>query len=279
MRRDGVIVPFAAYDGKRWVTSWPAPKVDLDIPITLDRVPKRWWGPASPAAEWQVWRGLEDPAPHTVQVTQPDWVDAHCVRQIGLRTDYHSDLPIPPPTEQPYPKDGLALAPPQTLLPIDVVGPGAERNALADAGLRARFNAAERETEINFNHPIPRRVRDAIEPVIEAAYAFGDAPRTYYVEASRLYRQLGDNGCTVIAFATGWLIRDGKGSKWADMAVDVLPCNQYGAVYMLPLGVLRLGARTYWLAQFSGWDRERYVVVDLKKDKVEAVVSAWGGGC
>ena len=33
---------------------------------------------------------------------------------------------------------------------------------------------------------------------------------------------------------------------------------------MLPLGAMRLRGTLYWLAQFSGWDHERYVVVEVK---------------
>ena len=280
MRRDGFIVPFAEYDGKRWGSSWPRPRLDLQIPITLQTVPKRWWGPSSPVAEWQVWPAFEAPERwYSARVTQLDWVQAHCVRQIALRTDYHSNAAVPPPSEQPYPKDGLAISTSQPLLPIEILTPGAAEQILARSGLRRRFNAGERETELTFGHPIGRKVREDIEPTVEAVYAFGDSPRTYYVEASRLYRKVGDGGCTSIAFATGWLIDDRRNVKWTDMAVDLLPCSKYGATYMLPFGVLSLDGRLFWIAQYSGWDYERYVVVELKKDKVEAVVSTWGGGC
>ena len=48
---------------------------------------------------------------------------------------------------------------------------------------------------------------------------------------------------------------------------------------MLPLGVDAVGGKLYWLAQFSGWDHERYVVIEIKPKTVEAVVNAWGGSC
>ena len=106
---------------------------------------------------------------------------------------------------------------------------------------------------------------------------FGERPRTYYIEASRTYPN--DGASCRIAFATGWFVRDGDAVKWIDVAVDLLPCNKYGATYMLPFGAIRVGQRTFWVAQYSGWDHERYVVIELKKNAVEAVVSAWGGGC
>jgi hypothetical protein len=278
VRRDGILVPFAAFDGKRWTNAWPPPKLDLQIPINVGSVPKSWWGPTPPLAEWQMWPLDGRAAPQTINVTQPDWIDAHCVRQIGLRTDYRSALAVPPPAEQPYPKDALAISPPHAIEPIKIISGGTEAASAIASGLRGRFNGAERETATYFDHPIGRNVREAIEPGIEALYAFGDATPTYYVEASRRYPRPGPHEC-VVAFGTGWFVRDPDRAKWLEMAVDVLPCNKYGATYMLPLGVVRAAGRTFWLAQYAAWNYERYVVVELKANRVEAVVSTWGGGC
>jgi len=60
-----------------------------------------------------------------VRVTQPDWVDAHCARQVVLRTNYRSAQPAPPPSEQPYPKDGVAVSPAHAIEPIDIVAAAA----------------------------------------------------------------------------------------------------------------------------------------------------------
>jgi hypothetical protein len=48
---------------------------------------------------------------------------------------------------------------------------------------------------------------------------------------------------------------------------------------MLPLGVMRLNDRVYWLAQFSGFDHERYVVLEVKDKSVEVIINSWGGAC
>jgi len=277
VRRDGIIIPFAGYDGTRWRVSWPRPGFDLDIPIGIASVPKRWWGPAGPRSEWQMWPLAPGAGPRTIAVTQPDWIDAHCVRQVVLRTNYRSDEPAPPPAEQPYPKDGLAISPPHAVERIEIVKV-ADAPASLLTGLRARFNDAEEETADAFSHPIARRVREQAEPTIEALYAFGDAPRAYYVEASRSYPLPEKNDC-IVAFGTGWFARNGRKSEWLDMAVDLLRCNKYGATYMLPLGGLRVDGRTFWIVQYAGWDHERYVVVEVKKDRVEAQAYASGGGC
>src|ERR1700745_2227671 len=84
LRRDGIVIPFADFDGKRWLENWPRAGQAVDVPVNVRSVPARWWGKAGPHDKWQVWTRSEGPA--TVRVRQPDWVPVHCMRQIGLRT-------------------------------------------------------------------------------------------------------------------------------------------------------------------------------------------------
>ena len=279
LRRDGIIVPFAAFDGKRWLANWPLPAAEVMVPISVRDVPRSWWGPTRPLDTWQAWIGG---AAQSLRVVQPDWVEVHCTRQIGLRTDYGPATAAPAPTEQPYPKDGLAVSPAQPVERVDVVQPeSGEMRALLPA-IHEAFNKAERETEsLAGGHPVAQRSREGRLPDVEAVYAAGDSPRIYYVEATRRYRRLGQrpDQCAGLGFGTGWFLRDAAGVRSLLTVVDVLHCDRRGASYMLPLGAMRLRARTYWLAQFSGWNHERYVVVEIKKKTVEAVLNKWGGSC
>jgi hypothetical protein len=279
VRRDGIIIPFAAFDGKRWSNSWPPPALELTIPIGLRGVPSKWWGPTGALESWQVWRAAAEP--QRVNVVQTDWVNVHCVRQIGLRTDYTSPSAPPPRTEQPYPKDGLAVSPPQPVERVAVVQTeSTDARALMPA-VREAFNTAERRTEDHYHHPVTRRSREGRDPDIEAIYAAGEDPRVYYVEAARRYRRLGQrpDECEAVAFGAGWFVRDGADVRSLETVVDLLECNRAGAGYMLPLGVMRIAGKTFWLAQFSGWAHERFVVVEIKRKAVEAVLSVWGGSC
>jgi hypothetical protein len=282
LRRDGVIVPFAAFDGKRWSNPWPPPALDLTVPVGLSAVPSRWWGPAKKTLErWQALLVPSADAPRTLNVVQPDWVEAHCQRQIGLRTDYVPASIAPPRATHPYPKDGVAVSPPQAVEPIAIVPPlSADAQGLTPA-LHDAFNRAERVVEDRYGHSIKRRAREGVVPTIEAVYAFGDQPRVYYVEATRPYRELGQplGECAAMAFGTGWFVRDGGQVRSLLTVVDLLNCDRTGASYMLPLGVVRIGSRLFWLAQFSGWDHERFAVLEVKAKTVEAALSVWGGGC
>ena len=295
LRRDGVVIPFATFDGKQWSARWPPPGREPEIPINLRSVPSKWWGPPGPGEAWQPW--IDGRPASAIRVVQPDWVDAHCVKQVGLRTDYHATQPVPPPDEQPYPKDGIVVSPSQTgrgagapgvsIEPIEIIEPKAPQLAGFTGVLRDAFDKAERMTAGSFYHPVPQRIREQIVPQIEAVYAFGQSPRMYYVESLRTYDVLpfyghfpfDDAPTCGIAYGTGWFTRDAKGFHALDVSVRIVRCDKYGATYMLPFGAIRAGGKVYWVAQFSGWDHERYVVVDAGSMKVEAVVNAWGGGC
>jgi hypothetical protein len=283
LRRDGVIVPFAAYDGKRWSSPWPPPALELTVPVNLRAVPSRWWGALrGPLDAWQA--VLSTPPgsqPRALHVVQPDWVNVHCVRQIGLRTDYASGVEPPPRSVQPYPKDGVAVSPGHAVDAITIVPPTDREAQPLMTALLDPFNRAERLVEQKFGHPVARRRREGVAPTIEAVYAYGEQPRIYYVEASRSYRELGAQPaeCAAVAFGTGWFVREGDAVRSLLTKVDLLGCDRAGASYMLPFGVIREGGRLFWLAQFSGWDHERYVVAEIKQKTVDAVLSVWGGGC
>src|SRR5262245_9758361 len=277
LRRDGVIIPFAVFDGKSWSNHWPKPSLDLTVPTDVGSVPTKWWGDAGAQREWQLWIGTAEP--QTVTVVQPDWVDVHCVRQIGLHTDYRPLQLPPPPSEQPYPKDGLALAPPHAIERVAVVPPsGPDANSLI-VELKEAFNRAERQPAGKVAHPVGREGREDQDPRIEALYSHGGEPRVYYVEATREYHAFGVRDCETMSFGTGWFVREQGKFRPLAMAVDVLGCDRRGASYMLPLGVIRAGTRVFWLVQFSGWDRERYAVIEPKSKDVDAVLNVWGGGC
>src|SRR5215467_13652021 len=80
VRRDALIVPFATYDGKQWKNYWPAPANDVDVPLSLRSISKRWWGPVGPREMWQV--STSAASPRMVSVRQPDWVTSFCQKVV-----------------------------------------------------------------------------------------------------------------------------------------------------------------------------------------------------
>jgi hypothetical protein len=189
-----------------------ASAADLVVPISVSSVPKRWWGAAGPRETWQAWT---DAGERAIRVTQPDWVNVHCARHIGLRTDYEPSSPAPSGIQQPYPKDGLALSPARPIEAIQTMLPDGAESRTVMSVLREAFNRAERETAGRFGHPIDRRERERIEPRPEAVYMFGESPRFVYVESVRPYltKDATAGECSTLGFGTGWFIHDTDGVR------------------------------------------------------------------
>jgi hypothetical protein len=285
LRRDGIIIPFATYDGKRWRTEWPSPREKLEVPIMLRDAPSAWWRPMGPLDVWQAWTG---PKPEMVHVRQLDWFHAHCLKQIGLRTDYRPSEPPPPFDTQPYPKDGLVISPPHALDRIEILPVSSPPPVVVDA-----FNAGEERFVIarRLWHPLTRRQRALVPLKAEAVYAVGDATsaRVYYFEvvkeyASRPRDAVGGSPATVgncasVSYGSGWFIEErGTPLRILHFAVRVLDCDG-DRFRHLPFGAMRLSDHLFWIWQSSGSDFEEYNVAEITSNQVTLVVHAPGGGC
>ena len=119
MRRDGVMVPFAQYDGRRWQNRWPTPFTRTDVPISLSSVPKDWWGKVPAGTGWTLYPSAGDPRP--VRITAPHLFSTHCVANVGLQTDYRSSQALPLPFVHHHPKDGLVVAGDLQIEPIEAL--------------------------------------------------------------------------------------------------------------------------------------------------------------
>src|SRR5215217_638620 len=66
LRADGILLPFAAYDGKKWSAPWGGRVergVSQALPVNLAAIPDDWWGGAAPAS-WNLWpTATEKPQP------------------------------------------------------------------------------------------------------------------------------------------------------------------------------------------------------------------------
>ena len=279
LRRDGVVIPFARFDGKHWQTIWIDAAPDVEVPIDLRNVPKKWWGSAGPLDTWQATTAAPDPL--TLHVRQPDLIAAQCLRQVGLRTDYRPPEPSAPPREGPYPKDGLAVAPPQKVARIEILGASSPEWTEFGPLVTDGFNKSERSIAAESGHPvITTKEREATNPQIEAIYAYGKDPRTYYVEAAREYwSDPKTNECRAVAFGHVWLSRDVRGLKLLRATINVMSCDRDEASYMLPLGVITAGGHAFWIAQIATWNLERYDVIEITPAGAVVIAGRFGGGC
>ncbi len=294
LRQDGILIPFATYDGT-WKNPWPAPRVRFEIPITLDDMPKAWWPEQRVQRDWTLWRADGESQP--LKALAPAWFRAQCLTNVGLRTDFKPAGPLPPPDATPYPKEGLATS----------VAPGAEPwiepvVVLDDTSpdwtwmsgiLPAPFEKVENEAikrERGWRHPYNVRERALRKIQLEALYRTPDASPgsfVFYFEAVRRYEEppkkkpTGDPPCDVITYAWGWVRLRSDGTSATTMFAAMTDCYRWNVSFVLPLGVMRTRTgQPLLVLQSSGWLGESYFVVELVEPaKPNTLWQTPGGWC
>jgi hypothetical protein len=284
LRRDGIVSPFAAFDGKHWTSPWPEGLRDLGIPITLDNVPGKWWGKAGLPSEMAIW--TDGSRRGTVRLGQPTTVRVMCATRLGLTSTYRATEPAPPPVEQPYPKDGLVVSDGQAIEAIEMVPRTSSEWIPAAVSLIEPFDRAERAAIQAFtawSHPIARADRHKVAVELETMYqAPMDEPgwTAYYLEAIKRYPPGRDDGdCGLVTSAAGFLAVGPGGKRWVRLHARITYCDRAGSTYMLPLGLIKTRGRTHWIYQLSGYDREDYIVARPTPSLVELMVEYLGGTC
>jgi hypothetical protein len=306
VRQDGILTPFATWTGKSWDRTWPAPEKEIDTPITLAEVPKRWWGKPGETLAWRVWQA--DGTTVEARATSPAWFPAHCQQSVGLRTTLPVRQPLPPPRVQPYPKVGVAVSRPIDLRAIESVAVTSPMGATVVRSLVGPMN--EEETVLvkrylmeGWQHPYhDDSARAAIPIRLEALYRTpADEPGsfTYYFEAVKQYPVPGREGvertagpratplkprtCELVTFASGWFTTRGDATAIAPRTfrTKLTSCDYESVDVMLPFAYIVVKERPIWIAQLSGWGRERYALLDpqSKAQSSEVMWSTPGGYC
>lgn len=290
LRRDGVLVPFAHFDRRRWSNPWPEPSTGPEAPIRLEGVSPKWLKGASPAGPWSMW--TLDGQASLLQVTTPTVFEAQCLANVGLQTTYRSAERVPLPHVQPHPKEAVAVLGGARLGKIDVALPASpQRSVLASStAFIGWFREAERKAveslvrRQGWRHPLTDRERDAHPITIEALYRtrYSAGGFVSYFEATRRYKWPGDKdaGCDLITLVQGWLVTQPSGEMSVHtVSGHLFDCEMRGAAFMLPLGVLALDGKAHWIVQWSGWGYEQYAVIEVGDQRVRTVLRTPGGGC
>lgn len=284
LRRDGIVTPFAVFDGKRWTSPWPTDLRSLELPFDIETVPRKWWGKAGPVSRMTAW--VEGVKGATLQLAQPSIVSLMCASRIGLSSDYRSPQPVPARTERPYPKDGLAVSGDQHVEPIEVMSPASSVWTQTAAVLLEAFDDAEQRAVDGFGdwkHPVRRTERRKVAVELEAMYRAPmdqDGWVAYYVEAIKRYPPgPDDDDCGLMTSAGGWVVVGPDGKRSAKLTARVTYCDRRGVTYMLPLGLIKAQGNAYWAYQLSGYGREGYAILRPTPKELTPEVLYPAGSC
>ena len=290
LRNDAIVLPFAAFDGKRWSTPWPGSLDDFggasrELPVSLASVPRSWWGGREPGP-WKVWP-TATATPRPLTLLSPAMARVGMIRQLGFRTDHPPVLPPVPPSELPFPKVGLAVAGEVDVEPISQVSRLAGTWRTFNDSLRADFDKAEEQAlrairlRSDWVHPVKREARLQIPTELEAWYVSPlpeSGAQLSYIEAVKKYPLTPeDDGCGLETFVSGWVHRGDAAKPETALKAVVGYCDRRAVSYMLPLGRMTLGRRVHWVFQMSGRDHEWYAVIENNQRRIKYVAQYQAG--
>lgn len=286
VRRDGVLLPFASYDGD-WELSWPTSVRDMELPVTLDSVPKKWWGREMPQA-WTLWPA-DGSAPVKLSASAPIAIMVGVEKRLGLRTGFVSSEAVPMPFTIPYPKEGLALSGDIKVTKIPTVSKLVTAWRDFPASLKDDIDTAEERAldktraSSRWVHPIPETQRKATMAELEAWYSSSLVQPGFgvsYIEAVKKYPPgEEDEGCGLETFISGWIYTNNRQARpKTNLTARITYCDRNGVSYMLPLGLMTVNNRTHWVFQMSSWETEWYSVVEATPGRVRYVAEYFGGG-
>jgi hypothetical protein len=284
LRRDGIVSPFAVFDGRQWTTPWPSDLRSVELPIDMAAIPPKWWGKPGLVSEMNAW--VDGVNRGRIHVERSTVLPLMCEPRMALVSDYRSrEAPAPSP-EPPFPKDGLAISGTQPVGRIEILSKESPEWTPTATFLSAEFDDAENDAIDAFTawkHPVPKAARRKMPVELEALYrAPMDTPgwMAYYVEAVKRYPPgPDDDECGLVTSASGWMAVGSDGKRSATLNAQVTYCDRRDVSYMLPLGLLTVSEKTYWAFQLSGYGREGYMIVRPTPKRLEAPVKYSAGVC
>lgn len=277
VRPDGALVPFAGYDAGRWERAWPEADEAIDV-TSVDRVPSVWRKRGDRVPD--VWRVFpaSGGTPIQAQAAGIEVVEAHCSRQVALKTNL-------PRTKAEHPlKFGVAVdssavrvAAVEQLGRSDAVWAAAERTVLAS------FSKLEIAQAATSGAQLPR---ETPAPVVQITALYGERklPRSpLYFVAEKKYRAARfprDPKCNALTRMTGWLVPTDDGTfTLLGPKVFLTDCDLKETRTGVPFAALRVSGQSFWVLQDHGYEDETYLIVEIRASEIRYPIEVNGGGC
>jgi hypothetical protein len=286
VRADGILVPFAVFDGEAWIEPWPGPEggmADIAFDGMIAAVPSIWRNRRQQVPQsWHVL--MPGAATREISVLSHVAFDEHCGRQVGLLTDLH------PRRADPHEKMLAADRAVAWSVPLDL-SEGRERAGwedfvrLIEAETVRQEGPALASLERAVKRPLQPEPVSERKPVrIRRLHADRESgSRIVYFEAERHYAQpLWDAppGESFLLFVSGWVYHaTGSEPSVHGTRAVVDDSSLKSIVRVKPVGIVRAGGPPLWVTQSHGYESEAVSLLRIDGTGVQEVFTRFIGGC
>ncbi len=296
LQSDGAIIPFGVFDGQKWVNPWPQAEEQLDSRIIgREDIPAAWWGVLQGEAKgWLLF--ASDGQSKNLNLLGVDKIPFQCRTIWALLSDGGTGKANPQvsPTE----KIGVAVSGGRQVEKISVLKSNSEEFHTMAGLLASEFNRQETEAvqefitnpenkdvilrdRLNRGQPLDAGQRQQVAMKLTSLYraplAGSNAP-LYYAEAEKVYVNLAAPECQGYSRLVGWFQLAANGQPHflkSEMVLD--DCDGMQSLTRVPLGLLRINAKTFWLLAEYGYEYETYMVVEIDAGGVASVAETSSG--
>jgi hypothetical protein len=282
---NGVIMPFAVYDGKQWSNPWPQEEYDgtsriqqESVYTTLGKIPKSWYAPLNAIPEkWNIVQSGGKTG--IINITRPALVFSHCFQRwalIGEKSKKENVGKI---------GDFYRLAPTLFLATTihqqrsNITIPDKESDEYQE--IYNAINSAITTYESAAKHPIPVGERDIVKTellTIARNETIQNGSFIYYVEAKKDYEKNRSNPC--ISYFNGWILKNSTNQlSFIRREFNIYRNEMMHLSSDRVFGVLTLDARSYWIIRDRGYEGESWLILDVSPSGTTPTLKVSGGGC
>lgn len=293
LREDGVLIPFARFNGSRWSVSWGPGSNDVTSRTaqgTPAQIPPIWWGGSPAQNDWRLI--VDGGQPATVRALGAIRYENHCTGGIGLKTDYISHVTIEP-NSYPLPYAGIVVSTDGLAAPGVIASavldlhPGAPDYDFVVRQLPSLLARREPRLWADYDTRYRPDLSGPLPPpeyVTVLAGTLADGRRLIHFSAIRyLLKGLDGKAIEAATKINGWFVRatDATEPALLDARVSISDVDGKGGDgELLPaFASVSVGRRHFWIGTVGGYESESYVVIEVTSGKPAIVTAFEAGGC
>jgi hypothetical protein len=269
------IIPFADFDGRRWRSSWPAPVDGQPDSRPLQQIPSTWWGRSAFYPTWEILESTGRRRRVEITATGAAGLGSSCSINIALKTDVPSNTYM-------Y---GSVLAANRVgvIQPVQALTSASADwravSAVLPGTYRLHEAAAWKEVPPDFRPDLSAPLSG---PRLTAAFTSTDDLGQYlYFESTRYFAERRDQQGSEHSFVTGWLWRRSPAAVFQTVTIQagLNDDDGKGEASFYPLGVVRSGAKRYWLGTLHSYASGAAAVLAVTRSGVTQSLIVGYGGC